>query len=162
MDNMLKSLLKLRSSQMRHVEQKHLSPSAASATLLLLLLSRVRLFATLWTAARQASLSVSNSPEFTQTHVHRVGGATQPSHPPSPPSPPAFSLSQHQGLLQWVSSSHQVAGVLELQRQHQSFHSAQRRLHDLQGDLLVDLKIGRGSEPSPACKAPVAYSVSCF
>ena len=61
MDNMLKSLLKLRSSQMRHVEQKHLSPSAASATLLLLLLSRVRLFATLWTAARQASLSVSNS-----------------------------------------------------------------------------------------------------
>ena len=45
--------------------------------------------------------------EFTQTHVHRVGDAIQPSHPVSSPSPPAFSLSQHQGLFQWVSSSHQ-------------------------------------------------------
>ena len=48
-------------------------------------------------------------PEFTQTHVHWVGDAIQPSHPLSSPSPPAFNLSQHQGLLQWVSSSHQVA-----------------------------------------------------
>ena len=47
--------------------------------------------------------------------------ATQPSHPLSSPSPPAFSLSQHQGLFKWVSSSHQVAEVLELQLQHQSF-----------------------------------------
>ena len=53
--------------------------------------------------------------EFTQTHVHRVGDAIQPSHPLSSPSPPTFNLSQHQGLLQWVSSSHQVAKVLELQ-----------------------------------------------
>ena len=59
--------------------------------------------------------------EFTQTHVHRVGDAIQPSHPLSSPSPPTFNLSQHQGLLQWVSSSHQVAKVLEFQRQHQSF-----------------------------------------
>ena len=59
--------------------------------------------------------------EFTQTHVHRVGDALQPSHPLSPSSPPAFSLSQHQGLFQWVSPSHQVARVLELQLQCQSF-----------------------------------------
>ena len=45
----------------------------------------------------------------------------QPSHPQSSPSPPAFNLSQYQDLFQWVSSSHQVAKVLELQLQHQSF-----------------------------------------
>ena len=60
-------------------------------------------------------------PEFTQTHVHWVGDAIQPSHPLSSPSPLAFNLSQHQGLFKWVSSSHQVAKVLELQLQHQSF-----------------------------------------
>ena len=60
-------------------------------------------------------------PESTQTHVHRVSGAIQPSHPLSSPSPPAFNLSQHQGLFQWVSSLHQVAKVLEFQLQHQSF-----------------------------------------
>ena len=48
-------------------------------------------------------------PEFTQTHCHRVGDTIQPSHPPSSPSPPALNLSQHQGLLKWVSSLHQVA-----------------------------------------------------
>ena len=53
--------------------------------------------------------------ELTQTHVHRVRDAI------SSPSPPAFSLSQNQGLFQWVSSSHQEAKVLELQFQHQSF-----------------------------------------
>ena len=58
--------------------------------------------------------------EFTQTHVHQVGDAIQPSHPLSSPSPPAFNLSQHEGLFQGVSSSHQVAEVLELQLQHQS------------------------------------------
>ena len=60
-------------------------------------------------------------PELVQTHVHLVSGAIQSSHPLSPPSPPAFSLSQHEGLFQWVSSSHQVAKVLQLQLQHQSF-----------------------------------------
>ena len=60
-------------------------------------------------------------PEFTQTCVHLVGDAIQPSHPLSSPSPPAFSLSQSQGLFQWVSSSHQMAKVLEFQLQHQSF-----------------------------------------
>ena len=60
-------------------------------------------------------------PESTQTHVHWVGDAIQPSHPLSPPSPPALNLSQHQGLFKWVSSLHQVAKVLEFQLQHQSF-----------------------------------------
>ena len=60
-------------------------------------------------------------PEFTQTHVHRVGDAIQPSHPLSSLSPPSFNLSQHQGLFKWVSSSRQVAKVLEFQLQHQSF-----------------------------------------
>ena len=59
--------------------------------------------------------------EFAQTHVHWVSDAIQPSHPLSSPSPPAFNLSQHQGLSQWVGSSHQVAKVMELQLQHQSF-----------------------------------------
>jgi len=59
-------------------------------------------------------------PKLAQTHVHRAGDAIQPSHPLSFPSP-AFNLSQHQGLVQWVSSSHQVAKVLEFQLQHQSF-----------------------------------------
>ena len=50
--------------------------------------------------------------ESIQTHVHHICDAIQPSHPLSSPSPPAFNLSQHQGLFQWVSSSHQVAKVL--------------------------------------------------
>ena len=54
-------------------------------------------------------------PEFTQTHIHRVGDAIQPSHPLSPPSPPAPNPSQHQSLFQWVNSSHEVAKVLEFQ-----------------------------------------------
>ena len=59
--------------------------------------------------------------EFTQTHVHRVGDAIQPSHPLSFPFPPAPNPSQHQGLFKWVSSSHYMAKVLELQLQHQTF-----------------------------------------
>ena len=54
-------------------------------------------------------------PEFTQTHVHRVGDAIQPSHPLSSPSPPAPNPSQHQSLFQWVNSLHEVAKVLEFQ-----------------------------------------------
>ena len=60
-------------------------------------------------------------PEYTQTQVHWVGDAIQPSHPMSPPSPPVLSLSQNHGLSKWVSSSHQVTKVLEFQLQHQSF-----------------------------------------
>ena len=140
-------------------------------------LSRVRLFATPWIAAHQASLSITNSRsslrliciyiyiyvcvyrytclwslltfssvtqscptlwdpmdcstpglpdhhqllELAQTHVHRVSDAIQPSHSLLSPFPPAFNLSQHQGLFQWLSSSHQVAKLLEFQLQHQSF-----------------------------------------
>ena len=54
-------------------------------------------------------------PEFTQTHIHRVSDAIQPSHPLSSPSPPAPNPSQHQSLFQWVNSSHDVAKVLEFQ-----------------------------------------------
>ena len=54
-------------------------------------------------------------PEFTQTQVHRVSDAIQPSHPLSSPSPPVPNPSQHQSLCQWVNSSHEVAKELEFQ-----------------------------------------------
>ena len=69
----------------------------------------------------QASPVHHQLPELAQTCVHQVSDAIQPSHSLSSPSPPAFNLSQHQGLFQWVSSSPQVAEVLKLQLQHQSF-----------------------------------------
>ena len=59
--------------------------------------------------------------ESTQTHVHQISDAIQPSHPLSSPSSTAPNPSQHQGIFQWVSSSHQVAKILEFQLQHQSF-----------------------------------------
>jgi len=71
-------------------------------------------------------------PEFAQTHVHWVGYAIQPSHPLSSLSPPALNLFQHRGLFQWVGSSHQVAKILELQLQHQSFQWISR------GDSIYD------------------------
>jgi len=55
-------------------------------------------------------------PEFTETHVHRVSDAIQPSHPLSSSSPLAPNPSQHQSLFQWVNSSHEVAKVLEFQK----------------------------------------------
>ena len=60
-------------------------------------------------------------PEFTETHVHRVGDPIQPFHPLSSPSPPAPNPSQHQSLFQRVNASHEVAKVLEFQLQHHSF-----------------------------------------
>ena len=72
-------------------------------------------------------------PEFTQTHLHWVSDAIQPPYPLLSPSPPAFNLSQHQGLFNWVSSSHQVAKVLEFQPQHQSFQWALRILWNSPG-----------------------------
>ena len=71
-------------------------------------------------AARQASLSFTVSHSLLRLHVHWIDDAIQPSHPLSPPSL-ALSLSQHQGLFQWVGSSHQVAKILEFQLQHRSF-----------------------------------------
>ena len=84
-------------------------------------LSRAQVFATPWPAARQASLFITISQSLLKLMSIEL---VMPSncHPLSSPSPPAFSLSQHQGLFQWVSSSqHQVAKVLEFQLQHQSF-----------------------------------------
>ena len=77
------------------------------------LLSHVWLFATPMDCSMPGFPVHHQLPEPTQTHVHWVGDAIQPSHPLSPPSPPDFSLSQHQGLFQWVSFLHQVAKVLE-------------------------------------------------
>ena len=85
------------------------------------LLSCVWLFATPWTATHQASLSITNSQTLLKLMSFEAVMPIQPSHPLSSPSPPTVNLSQHQGLFQWISSSHQVAKVLELHRQHQSF-----------------------------------------
>ena len=60
-------------------------------------------------------------PKFALVHIHCISDAIQLSHPLMPPSPSALNLFQHQGLFQWVSSSHQVTKILELQLQHQSF-----------------------------------------
>ena len=77
------------------------------------------------TAACQASLLhhhlLHHLLELAQIHVHLVSDAMQPSHPLSSPSPPALNLSRHQGIFQGVGSLHQVAKVLELPLQHQSF-----------------------------------------
>ena len=75
-------------------------------------------------------------PEFTQTHIHQVSDAIQPSHPLSSPSPSAPNPSQHQSLLQRVNSSHEVAKVLEFQLQH---HSLQR---NPRADLLQNGLVG--------------------
>ena len=64
------------------------------------LLSRVRLFATPWTAAHQASLSITNSQSLLRLMSIEFGDAIQPSHPLLFPSPSTFNLSQHQGLFQ--------------------------------------------------------------
>ena len=101
--------------------------------------------------------------ESTQTHVHWVSDAIQPSHPLSSSFPPASNLSQHQGLLQWVGSSHQVAKVLEFQLQHQSFQWTPRT------DLLQDGLVGspcsprdsQESSPTPQFKT-INSLVFCF
>ena len=80
-------------------------------------------------------------PEFTQTHIHRVGDAIQLSHPLSSPSPPAPNPSQHQGLFQGVNSSHEVAKVLEFQLSHQSFQRNPR------ADLLQNGLVGSPCSP---------------
>ena len=79
--------------------------------------------------------------EFIQTPVHRAGDAIQPSHPLSFPSPPAPNPSKHQGLFQWVNSSHEVAKVLAFQSQHQLFQWTPRT------DLLKNGLIGSPCSP---------------
>ena len=71
-------------------------------------------YLTLWNPMNQDLPIHHQLPESTQTHVHRVGDAIQPSHPLLSPSP-APNPSQHQSLFHWVNSSHQVAKVLEFQ-----------------------------------------------
>ena len=87
-------------------------------------------------------------PELVQTLVCWASDATQPSHPLTSPSPPACNLSQHQGLFQWVRSSHQVAKVLEFQLQHQSFQWI-FRTDFLEGGLVVCPCSPRDSQESP-------------
>ena len=79
--------------------------------------------------------------EFTQTHVHRVSDAFQPSHPLSSPSPLAPNPSQHQNLFQWVNSSHEVSKVLEFQPKHHSFQRNPR------ADLLHNGLVGSPCSP---------------
>ena len=93
-------------------------------------------------------------PEFTQTHIHWVRDAIQPSHPLSSPSPPTPNPSQHQTLFQWVNSSHEVAKVLEFQPQH---HSLQRNPRaDLQNGLVgspCSPRDSQESSPTPQFKS---------
>ena len=107
--------------------------------LLLCLFSRsvVSDSATPWTAARQASLSIPSSRVCSNSHP-----LSQWCHPAiSSSSSPAFNLSQHQGLFQWISSSHQVAKVLELRLQHQSFQWI------FKVDFLLDRLVGSPCSP---------------
>ena len=96
--------------------------------------------------------------EFAQTHVHWVDDAIKPSHLLSSPSPPTLNLSQHQGLFQWVSPSHQVAKLLELQ--HQSFQWIFRV--DFILDWLIwspcSLRHSQESSPAPQFKSILALS----
>ena len=100
-------------------------------------------------------------PEFTQTHVHRVSDAIQPSHPLSSPSPYASNLSQHHGFFQWASSSYQMAQVLWLQLQHQSFQWIFRT--DYLWDWLVSSCSPRDSQessPTPQFKSIISSALS--
>ena len=120
--------------------------------------SRILIFACNCMDCSKSGLPVHHQQmEFTQTHVHWVGDAIQPSHPLSSPSHSAFNLSQHQGLFQWVDSSHQVAKVLEFLLQHKSFQWIFRT------DFLEDWLVGspccprdlQESSPTPQFKASI-------
>ena len=101
-------------------------------------------------------------PQFTQTHVHWVGDATQPSHLLSSPSPPALNLPQHQGLFRLVNLSHEVAKVLDFQLQHHSFQRTPRT------DLLWNGLVGspcsprdsQESSPTPQFKSIKSLALS--
>ena len=126
-------------------------------------LSCVRLFATPWTAAGHASLSIptpgvySDSCPLSRWYHPTISSSVVP-------SPPAFNLSQHQGLFQWVSSSHEVAKVLEFQLQHQSFQWTPRT------DLLQHGLVGspcsprdsQESAPTPQFKSINSSALSFF
>ena len=103
-------------------------------------------------------------PEFTQTHIHLVGDAIQPSHPLSSLSPPAPNPSQHQGLFQWVNSLHEVAKVLEFQLQHHSFQRNPRA--DLLQNGLVrspcSPRDSQESSPHHSSKASILWRSAFF
>ena len=117
------------------------------------LLSRVRLCDHMNRSTR--GLPVHHQlPEVTQTHVHPVGDAIQPSHPLSSPSP-APNPSQHQSLFQRVNSSHEVAKVLEFQLYHQSFQR-NPRVDLLQNGLVgspCNPRDSQESSPTPQFKS---------
>ena len=104
-------------------------------------------------------------PELTQTHVHWVSDAVQPSHPVSSLSSPACNPPQHQGLFKWVSSLHQVAQVLEFQLQHQSFQWTPRTglLQDgLVGSPCSPRDSQESSSPTPQFKSINSLALSIF
>ena len=123
-------------------------------------LSRVQLFATPWTAAHQASLSITDS--WSLLKLMSIELVMPSNHPLSSPSPPALNLSQHQDLFKWVSSSHQVAKILEFQLQHRSFQLIFR------ADLLKDGLVGapccprnsQESSPTPQYKSISSSALS--
>ena len=92
-------------------------------------------------------------PEFTQTHVHRVSDAIQPSHPLSSPSPHAPNLSQHQSLFQWGNSSHEVSKVLEFQLEHHSFQRNPRADSIRMDGSPCSLRDSQKSSPTPQFKS---------
>ena len=102
--------------------------------------------------------------KLVQTHVHQVGDDIQPSHPLSSPSPHAPNPSQHQGLFQWVSSSHQVTKDLEFHLQHQSFKWILRT--DFLEDWLVwspcSPRDSQESSPTPQFKSINSLAFSCL
>ena len=106
-----------------------------------------------WTEACQASLSIIKSQSLLKL-IHWVSDAIQPSWPLLSPSSPSFNLSQHQGLCKWVSSSHQVAKVLEFQLQHQSFQWIFRTnfLQDRLVGFPCSPRDSRESSPTPQFK----------
>ena len=100
--------------------------------------------------------------EFTQTHVHQVGDAIQPSHPLSSRFPPTPNPSQYQSLFQWVNSLYEVAKVLEFQLYHQSFQSTPRA-DLLQNGLVVSPCSPRDSQessPTPQFKSINSLALS--
>ena len=103
-------------------------------------------------------------PEFTQTHAHKVSDAIQPSHLLSSPSPPAPNSSQHEGLFQWVHSSHELVKTLEFQLQHQSFQWTPR-IYLLQDGLVgspCSPRDPQESSPTPQFKSINFLALSFF
>ena len=117
-------------------------------------LSHVWLFATHESQHTRPPCPTPTTGVHTQTHVHRVSAAIQPSHPLLTPSPPAPNPSQHQSLFQWVNSSHEVAKVLEFQLQQHSFQRNPKA--DLQNGLVgspCSPRDSQESSPTPQFKS---------